>query len=52
MRESVNVVVMRIAFLGLLLITGFYLMTGIVYDEGQWLVAKPRPSLISRGGRR
>src|SRR5438034_4052614 len=47
-RESENVVMMRIAFLGLLLITGFYLMTGIVYEEGGFgmqLVVKPRPSL-------
>jgi hypothetical protein len=47
-RESQNVVIMRIAFLGLLLITGFYLMTGIIYDEGGFgvqLVVKPRPSL-------
>src|SRR5262249_45255560 len=43
-----NVVTMRIAFLGLLLVTGFYLMTGIVYEEGGFgmqLVVKPGPSL-------
>jgi hypothetical protein len=47
-RESENGVIMRIAFLGLFLVTGFYLMTGIVYEEGGFgvqLVVKPRPSL-------
>jgi len=46
--DSENVAIMRTAFFGLLLLTGFYLMTGIVYDEGSFgvqLVVKPRPSL-------
>jgi hypothetical protein len=39
---------MRIAFLGLLLVMGFCLMTALVYDDGfgVQLVVKPRPSLI------
>jgi len=44
---------MRIAFFALLLLTGFYLMTGIVYDEGGFgvqLVVKPRPSLTLLAG--
>ena len=44
---------MRIAFFGLLLVTGFYLMTGIVYEEGGFgvqLVVKPYPSLVLLAG--
>jgi hypothetical protein len=45
---------MRIALLGLLLAMCFYLMTGIVYEEGGFgvqLVVKPHPSLtLSVGG--
>ena len=40
--------VLRSTFVGLLLLTGFYLMTAIVYDEGGFgvqLVVKPHPSL-------
>lgn len=40
--------VLRSTFAGLLLITGFYLMTSIVYDEGGFgvqLVVKPQPDL-------
>jgi len=43
-----TVSVIRIAFLGLLLVTGFYLITGMAHDEGGFgvqLVVKPRPSL-------
>lgn len=37
---------LRSAFVGLWLATGFYLMTGIVYEGfGMQLVAKPHPSL-------
>jgi hypothetical protein len=46
-RERENA--LRSAFVGLLLVTGFYLMTAIVYDEGGFgvqLVVKPHPSLI------
>ena len=46
--DSENVAIMRIALFGLLLLMGFYLMTGIVYDEGGFgvqLVVKPQPSL-------
>ena len=53
MRESENVVMLRIAFVGLLLITGFYLITATVYDEGGFgvqLVVKPRPSLSVLAG--
>jgi len=39
---------LRSTFVALLLVTGFYLMTAIVYDEGGFgvqLVVKPHPSL-------
>jgi len=44
---------LRIAFVALLLITGFYLITATVYDEGGFgvqLVVKPRPSLSVLAG--
>jgi hypothetical protein len=44
---------LRIAFVGLLLMTGFYLLTAIVYEEGGFgvqLVVKPRPSLSVLAG--
>jgi len=52
-RDSGNGVIVRIALLGLLLVTGFYLMTGIVYEEGGFgvrLVVKPYPSLVLLAG--
>jgi hypothetical protein len=44
---------LRIAFVGLLLMTGFYLITATVYDEGGFgvqLVVKPYPSLSVLAG--
>jgi hypothetical protein len=44
---------MRAALAGLSLVTGFYMMTAIVYEEGAFgmrLVLKPYPSLILLAG--
>jgi hypothetical protein len=54
LRSAANSPAIVVAFVGLSLVLGFYLMTGIVYEEGGYsvqLVVKPYPSLtLSVGG--